>query len=130
MAIGIMEAAGAGLRTEIVGLVRDSVTHEPVAYAAIFLKGSDRGSLTDENGRFEIVTTAIFTSLEVSTIGYNDKTVFVKKGQKNDIIIDVFSIASFTATFPFIIQILISSKVVLKIAFGKNLVSDEFIERG
>ena len=89
MAIGIMEAAGAGLRTEIVGLVRDSVTHEPVAYAAIFLKGSDRGSLTDENGRFEIVTTAIFTSLEVSTIGYNDKTVFVKKGQKNDIIIDL-----------------------------------------
>lgn len=89
MAIGIMDAAGAGQRTEIVGLVRDSVTHEPVAYAAIFLKGSDRGSLTDENGRFEIVTTAIFTSLEVSTIGYNDKTVFVKKGQKNDIIIDL-----------------------------------------
>ena len=36
--------------THISGLLVDSVTNEPLPFAAIFLKGSDKGTMTDENG--------------------------------------------------------------------------------
>ncbi len=76
-------------RTNIKGVVRDSITHEVLPFTAIFLKGSDKGSLTDENGKFDITTTANFINLNVSTMGYKEKEIFVTKGKDNDIIVEL-----------------------------------------
>ena len=75
--------------TVIKGVVRDSLTRDPIPFAAIFLRGSDRGIMTDENGKFSITTSVNFISLEVSTMGYTTKNVFVNKGEANNIIIDL-----------------------------------------
>ena len=75
--------------TEVKGLVRDSLTHEALPFAAIYLKGSDRGIMTDADGRFSITTQVNFICLEVSTMGYTTKNVWVNKGEHNDVTIDM-----------------------------------------
>lgn len=76
-------------RTSIKGVVRDSLTQEVLPFVAVFLKGSDKGTLTDEDGQFDISTTANFINVSISTIGYKEKEVFVNKGKDNEIIIDL-----------------------------------------
>lgn len=96
LAIVIISMAGISARAQstitLNGIVRDSLTHEPIPYAAVFLKGSDRGGLTDEDGRFKIVTAKNFTAIEVSSMGYESKTVFPKKNGKYDLSIDLMPI--------------------------------------
>ena len=75
--------------THISGLLVDSVTNDPLPFAAIFLKGSDKGTMTDENGKFEINTTVNFINVSVSLMGYNHKEVFVNKGEHNNITIQL-----------------------------------------
>ena len=73
--------------TTITGFVRDSVSLEPIPYAAIFFKGSDKGLLANENGEFNMTTSTNFISLSVSTMGYKEKEVFVNKGKTNELVI-------------------------------------------
>ena len=73
--------------TTITGIVRDSVSLEPIPYAAIFFKGSDKGLLANENGEFNMTTSTNFISLSVSTMGYKEKEVFVNKGKTNELVI-------------------------------------------
>lgn len=61
----------------IAGLVRDSLSHEPVPYAAVFLKGTERGVLADEKGRFDIRSASRNANLTVSSMGYSTKNVNV-----------------------------------------------------
>lgn len=71
--IAIISAIGgqcAESRVRVRGLVRDSISHAPVPYAAVSLKGTDHGGLTDENGVFEIFTSEPFSEFVVSAIGY------------------------------------------------------------
>ncbi len=75
--------------TTIKGVVKDSISDEPIPYTAIFLKGSDKGLLTNENGEFEMTTTADFVGLSVSVMGYREKEVQVKKGVNNDLMIQL-----------------------------------------
>lgn len=75
--------------THISGLLVDSITNEPLPFAAVFLKGSDRGTMTDENGRFDINTSVNFINVSVSLMGYNNKEVFVTKGESNNITIQL-----------------------------------------
>lgn len=75
--------------TTITGIVRDSISHEPIPYAAIFFKGSDKGLLANENGEFNMTTSTNFISLSVSTMGYKEKEVYVNKGKTNELVIDL-----------------------------------------
>lgn len=75
--------------TTIQGIVRDSISLEPIPFAAILLKGSDKGLLTNENGEFKLTTTTNFINLRVSTMGYTEKELFVSKGKVNDLVIDL-----------------------------------------
>ena len=63
--------------TRIKGVLVDSISHEPLPFAAIFLKGSDQGTMTDENGEFDIRTNVNFINVSISLMGYNHKEVFV-----------------------------------------------------
>lgn len=69
--------------TVIEGIVTDSISGEPLSYVSVFLKGSGQGTTTDDNGRFHVSTNDNFTSLQISTMGYTPREVFVNKGKTN-----------------------------------------------
>lgn len=69
--------------TVIEGFVTDSITNEPLPYVNIYLKGSNTGVISNDQGHFEISTNTNFTSLQISMMGYNTKNIFVNKGKKN-----------------------------------------------
>lgn len=71
------------------GVVRDSISKEPVPYAAVVLTGTDRGELTDEKGRFSIKTAKPFSSLSVSAIGYDSKTVARTTGSPSKLVVEL-----------------------------------------
>lgn len=75
--------------TTLQGIVRDSLNHEPIPYAAIFFKGSDKGLLANEKGEFNMTTSTNFICLSVSCMGYKDKDVYVNKGKVNELVIDL-----------------------------------------
>lgn len=72
-------------KTIIEGNVTDSVSGEPLSYVNIYLKGSDRGVLTKDDGSFVIETSVNFICLQVASLGYNTKEVYVTKGKKNKV---------------------------------------------
>lgn len=57
------------------GLVRDSVDHSPVAYAAVALKGTEVAGLTNDKGVFELYVDRPFNGISVGAVGYAPKTV-------------------------------------------------------
>lgn len=68
----------AAVNVTVTGVVRDSISQEPVPFATVMLKGTERGVLTDDAGRYTISTSLSFDSIFASAIGYGDKTVVVK----------------------------------------------------
>lgn len=63
---------------KIVGVVSDSKTGEPIIGAAVRLKGTSTGAVTDIEGRFEIKA-APGDQLIISSVGYTPKTIRVEK---------------------------------------------------
>ena len=61
----------------ISGTVRDSVSLEPVPYAAIYLKGSNTGTMTDENGTFVLNSAQLPATLRISSMGFAPKEQYV-----------------------------------------------------
>lgn len=75
--------------TQITGMVRDSLTHEGIAYASISLVGTDEGTLASDRGGFAITSRARFSRLRVSAMGYKAKEVEIKPGQGSVVLIDL-----------------------------------------
>ncbi len=75
--------------TVVKGLVRDSITREPLPYASVFFVGSNQGAMTKEDGTFSATVSENFLNLRVSIIGYSEKTLYVNKGVENHIVIDL-----------------------------------------
>ena len=75
--------------TQITGLVRDSVSHEPIAYASIVLKGTSEGTLANDKGGFTIMTRASFNTLRVTAMGYAGKEVPIRAGQGSVVLVDL-----------------------------------------
>lgn len=72
------------------GVVRDSLSGEPVPYASVMLKKAGWGKLTDINGKFNITDNSIKThqdTLVVSSMGYTTKTIVVKSGKKVEVLL-------------------------------------------
>ena len=65
------------LNVTVSGVVTDSLSHEPVPFATVMLKGTDRGVLTDDSGNYSVTTALPFDSVLVSAIGYATKSVAV-----------------------------------------------------
>ena len=90
MAVAVLTATGQQVAmTQITGLVRDSLTHEGVAYATITLVGTSEGTLANEVGGFVINSRANFSKLRVTAMGYRAKEVAVKTGQGSVVLIDL-----------------------------------------
>lgn len=75
----------------ISGVVRDSISHEPVPYASVMLKNAGWGKLTDANGKFKIEIdnskSLLTDTLVVSVMGYTTKSIKAESGKKLDIFI-------------------------------------------
>ena len=75
----------------ISGVVRDSISHDPVPYASVMLKNAGWGKLTDANGKFKIEidnsNSRANDTLVVSTMGYTSKSVRAYFGKKLEILI-------------------------------------------
>jgi hypothetical protein len=65
-------------QTKVSGVVVDN-TNQPVPYANIVLKGSNRGVMSNEDGRFYIESPNTFKILVVSSVGYSDKEITLEK---------------------------------------------------
>ncbi|WP_303024458.1 DUF5686 and carboxypeptidase-like regulatory domain-containing protein [Duncaniella muris] len=88
----LISFSASGRNVTVRGVVRDSLTREPIPYASVLLKGTDRGVLTDDNGRYTIVTTLPFDSVMASSLGYTTKTVASRKrGDNVQVDIDLVS---------------------------------------
>lgn len=65
------------------GIVRDSLTLEPLPYASVTVSGKTSGTLTDGKGMFELTVADTTSSISVNCLGYDRKAVKIKKGRVN-----------------------------------------------
>ncbi len=61
--------------SRVEGVVVDSVSGNPVPFAAVFLHGSDRGVIANEEGKFNISVDRPFRSIGFSAMGYKPVTI-------------------------------------------------------
>lgn len=54
------------------GVVTDSVTHEPLSYVNVYLKGTKTGTKTNSNGEFILKTSLNSARLIISSVGYKE----------------------------------------------------------
>lgn len=64
---------GTAQTVTLTGIVRDSLTREPVPFATVFLIGTDRGTLTDDNGQYTLTTALRFDSVQGAAMGYDTR---------------------------------------------------------
>ena len=87
----LVSATSAAQTVTVRGVVRDSLSRKPIPFASVLLKGTDRGVLTDEKGRYSITSALPFDSVMASSLGYSTRTVPSKKGSKIKLDIDLVS---------------------------------------
>ena len=65
-------------QTKVSGYVYDAF-NEPISFANIIFKGSSKGTITDENGKFYLESDENWNVLTVSFIGYETLTISLNK---------------------------------------------------
>ena len=70
--------------TSASGIVKDSITGEPLAFVSVYFDGSTIGAMTDDNGKFTLQNDKGYNKLAFASLGYDTKVIDLKKGQKND----------------------------------------------
>lgn len=70
--------------TSASGIVKDSITGEPMSYVSVIFENSTIGTMTDDNGLFSVQNDKGFTKLLISSLGYENKRVSVSSGKKNE----------------------------------------------
>ncbi|MDE7125721.1 MAG: DUF5686 and carboxypeptidase regulatory-like domain-containing protein, partial [Muribaculaceae bacterium] len=65
------------------GIVRDSLTLEPIGWASVIASGTSTGVLTREDGTFTIRVPENCRSLSVTSIGYEKQSVPLKRNSYN-----------------------------------------------
>ena len=70
--------------TSASGIVKDSVTGEPLPFVSVYFDGSTIGAMTDDNGTFTLQNNQGYTKLAAASLGYDTKFIDLKPGKKND----------------------------------------------
>ncbi len=70
--------------TSASGIVKDSITGEPMSYVSVIFENSTIGTMTDDNGLFTLQNDRGLTKLLVSSLGYENKHLKVSEGKKNE----------------------------------------------
>lgn len=66
--------------TRVTGTVTDLSTGEPIPYVNIYFPGSTTGAMTDDNGKYMLVTSRPGDTIYASAVGYETMKVPIKKG--------------------------------------------------
>lgn len=69
--------------TSVSGIVRDSISGEPLSYVSVYFENSTIGDMTDDNGKFSIKNDKGLHKLVVASLGYDTKVIDLKPGVKN-----------------------------------------------
>ncbi|MCD8386736.1 MAG: DUF5686 and carboxypeptidase regulatory-like domain-containing protein [Bacteroidales bacterium] len=75
--------ADANKQYYVSGIVRDSLTLEPLPFASVVVAGEVAGTLSNEKGIFEITAPEDAQILQVACLGYEKKLVPIRKGMVN-----------------------------------------------
>lgn len=70
---------------KIFGVVTDSLTNEPIAYATVYYEGKGVGVITDLDGRYSIETRAGWDKLTFSYVGYVPKVITITPGENKQV---------------------------------------------
>ena len=70
--------------TSASGIVKDSITGEPLPFVSVYFDGSTIGAMTDDNGTFSLQNNQGYTKLAAASLGYDTKFIDLKPGKKND----------------------------------------------
>ena len=70
--------------TSASGIVKDSITGEPLPFVSVYFDGSTIGAMTDDNGPFTRQNNQGYTKLAAASLGYDTKFIDLKPGKKND----------------------------------------------
>ena len=70
--------------TSASGIVKDSITGEPLPFVSVYFDGSTIGAMTDDNGTFPLQNNQGYTKLAAASLGYDTKFIDLKPGKKND----------------------------------------------
>ena len=70
--------------TSASGIVKDSITGEPLPFVSGYFDGSTIGAMTDDNGTFTLQNNQGYTKLAAASLGYDTKFIDLKPGKKND----------------------------------------------
>jgi Family of unknown function (DUF5686)/CarboxypepD_reg-like domain len=73
----------------VTGLVRDSITHAPLANASVYFKNGGKGRRTDEAGKFSLQADRQYRDLVVSLVGYRPVTIHLKGGTEQDLTVSL-----------------------------------------
>ena len=65
-------------QTKVGGIVVDK-KNKPISYANIVFKGSNEGTVSDENGKFYLESSKIYKGISVAFVGYTTKDVDLEK---------------------------------------------------
>lgn len=66
--------------TSASGIVKDSITGEPLSYVSVIFKNTTIGAMTDDLGEFTLQNSQGVREIVVSSLGYQDKSVSLKPG--------------------------------------------------
>jgi len=78
-------------QTVVSGKVVDESTGEPVPFANVYFYGSDRGTTTDFEGRYQLKTYELYDSLVVSYIGYFTKVIAINQDTTQELNVELKS---------------------------------------
>jgi hypothetical protein len=67
-------------KTIIKGTLTDALTGNPIPFASVFIKGTTIGTLTDNDGKYRIETSAAVKTISFSFIGYQAESRDIKQG--------------------------------------------------
>lgn len=70
--------------TSASGIVKDSITGEPLPFVSVYFDGSTIGAMTNDNGTFTLQNNQGYTKLAAASLGYDTKFIDLKPGKKND----------------------------------------------
>ena len=78
-------------QTEVVGVVVDKKTSEPIEFVNIYFEGTSNGTVSDSDGYFSLYTTGKGQNIVVSIVGYDQQIIGIVPGQKQTITIQLKS---------------------------------------
>lgn len=77
----------AQMLTRISGLVVDESTDHPIQFVNIYFEGTNKGTITDIDGYFSLTTNESHDTIVISFVGYDQRMISVKVGQKENLTI-------------------------------------------